>query len=392
MKGHRYWMAVVFFLLAAAPGFWWPVLANILTAYGLEDWKVGVFLVPPIAGMISPLIFGAQVDRRFQAQKVLAWIMISGAGFLYLAFHAMEEGWGGGWVFGLFLVNGFISAPAWSLLTTITLSNLADPGKSFGSFRVWGTLGWMIAGWLVSWLALDFSATTGKAAAGIRILAGGCCFLLPVTLPKGAKARNWMDVLGLSAIKLLKDRDLFVYYSTALLFTIPLSAYYLHTPEHLADLGIKKVSAAMTTAQAMETVAMLAMGVVIARYRVKTILLVAIGAGVLRYGFYAMDEVSWLILGITLHGICWTFFFEAGKVFVHRRVEEGVRTQAQALLTFFTGGIAGLVGVPFVEWLKSSVVPEYGWSLYWNLLTVLNCLAMAIFAIGYRGLPVNRDR
>jgi len=386
MKGHPYWMAVVFFLLASAPGFWFPALTNVLESYGLGGWQMVVFLVPPIAGMISPLIFGAQVDQRLEAQKVLGWIMLLGAGFLFMAFHALEQGWGGGWFLTFFIINALISAPAWSLLTTITLSNLTDPGKTFGYFRVWGTIGWMVAGWIVSLSGLDFSAQTGKIGAEVRVLAGFACFLLPVTLPKGAKPKNWADSLGFGAMKLLKDRDLFVYFFTALLFNIPLGAYYLHTPKHLAELGVLKVSAFMTTAQVMETVAMLAMGWVIARYRVKTILLVAIGCGVLRYSFYAVDEITWLVLGITLHGICWTFFFEAGRVFVHRRVEEGMRTQAQALLGFFSGGLGGVIGIFVVNWLYHMIVPTNGWSAYWMTLTAMNCVAMAIFALGYRGL------
>lgn len=380
-------MAVVFFLLASAPGFWFPALTNVLESYGLGGWRVAVFLVPPISGMISPLIFSAQVDQRLEAQKVLGWIMLLGAGFLFMAFYALENAWGGAWFLTFFVINALISAPAWSLLTTITLSNLADPGKTFGYFRVWGTIGWMVAGLIVSLCNLDFSAETGKIGAAVRILAGLACFLLPVTLPKGAKPKSWSDSLGFGAMKLLKDRDLFIYFFTALLFNIPLGAYYLHTPKHLAELGVSKVSAYMTTAQVMETVAMLAMGVVIARYRVKTILLVAIGCGVLRYSFYATNEVTWLVLGITLHGICWTFFFEAGRVFVHRRVEEGMRTQAQALLGFFSGGLGGVIGIFVVNWLYQIIVPSHGWSAYWLTLTAMNCVAMAVFAIGYRGLP-----
>jgi MFS family permease len=267
------------------------------------------------------------------------------------------------------------------------LSSQADPGKTFGYFRVWGTIGWMVAGWIVSASGLDFSAQTGKLGAEVRILAGIACFFLPVTLPKGAKPKSWTGNLGFGALKLLKDRDLFVYFITALLFSIPLGAYYLHTPKHLAELGVTSVSAYMTMAQVMETVAMLAMGWVITRYRVKTILLVAIGCGVLRYTFYSFDEVMWLVLGITLHGICWTFFFEAGRVFVHRRVDEGMRTQAQALLGFFTGGLGTVIGILVVDRLYQAIVPSHGWSAYWMTLTGMNCVAMAFFALGYRGLP-----
>ena len=388
MKGHRYWLAVVFFLLASAPGFWFPALANVLENYGLGSWAVWAFLVPPLAGMISPLIFGAQVDQRLEAQKVLGWIMLLGAGFLYMAFHSLEQNWGGGWFLSFFIINALISAPAWSLLTTITLSSLADPGKTFGLFRVWGTLGWMASSLLVSLWGLDFSAETGKLGAGVRVFAGIACFLLPVTLPKGDKPKKWTDNLGLGALKLLRDRDLFVYFSTALLFSIPLGAYYLHTPKHLKELGVESVSAFMATAQVMETIAMLLMGWVIARFRVKTILLLAIGSGVLRYTFYAFDEFTWLVIGITLHGFCWTFFFEAGRVFVHRRVDEGMRTQAQALLGFFTGGLGTVLGILTVDRLYQLLSPSWGWSGYWAVLTGMNCLALTLFAFGYKGQPI----
>jgi MFS family permease len=388
MKGHRYWLAVVFFLLASAPGFWFPALANVLENYGLGSWAVWAFLVPPLAGMISPLIFGAQVDQRLEAQKVLGWIMLLGAGFLYMAFHSLEQNWGGGWFLSFFIINALISAPAWSLLTTITLSSLADPGRTFGLFRVWGTLGWMASSLLVSLWGLDFSAETGKLGAGVRVFAGIACFLLPVTLPKGDKPKKWTDNLGLGALKLLRDRDLFVYFSTALLFSIPLGAYYLHTPKHLKELGVESVSAFMATAQVMETIAMLLMGWVIARFRVKTILLLAIGSGVLRYTFYAFDEFTWLVIGITLHGFCWTFFFEAGRVFVHRRVDEGMRTQAQALLGFFTGGLGTVLGILTVDRLYQLLSPSWGWSGYWAVLTGMNCLALTLFAFGYKGQPI----
>lgn len=386
MKGHRYWVAVVFFLLAAAPGFWFPALSNTLDNYGLGGWKAIVFAIPPLTGMISPLIFGAQVDQRWQAQKVLGWIMLVGAFFLFMAFYAMQENWGVEWFLFFFSTMALISAPAWSLLTTITLSSLPDPGKTFGYFRVWGTLGWMIASIIVSLLSLDFSAKNGQIAAGVRVLAGAACFFLPITLPKGQLSKNWYDALGLGAMKLLKDRDLFVYFMSVLLFSIPLGAFYMHTPQHLRELGVERTSHFMATGQILETVSMLGMGYVIGRFRVKSILLIAMSCGVLRYVFYGFDNTTWLVAGIMLHGVCWTFFFEAGRVFVHRRVDEGMRGQAQALMGFFSGGLGGVLGILTVSAIFQAVQPEYGWSAYWMILTGMNLLVMTFFAIGYRGL------
>lgn len=391
MKGHRYWVAVVFFLLAAAPGCWWPALANTLKEYGLGSWVAVTFAIPPLASMISPLVFGAQVDQRWQAQKVLGWIMLSGAGFLFMAFYALEHHWGAWWFLFFFGANALISAPAWSLLITITLTSLPDSGKAFGLFRVWGTLGWMVACLVVSIFDWDLSARNGQVAAGIRVLAGAACFLLPVTEPKGEAPKHWTDTLGWGAMRLLKDRDLRVYFLSAFFFMVPIGAFYMHTPVHLKELGAEWISGLMATGQVLETVAMLGMGFVIGRFRVKAILLVAMGCGVLRYTFCAFNQIDWLIAGIMLHGVCWTFLFEAGRVFVHRRVDEGMRGQAQALLGFFTGGLGGVFGVIVVESIHKATVPSFGWEGYWLVLAALNVAAMIYFAIGYRGLPPQKS-
>lgn len=82
-------------MVAGVPGFWFPALSNILISGGLGELKETAFMIPSIAGILSPLVFAAQVDQRFEAQKVLGWIMLSGSVFLFLAFHSIEAGWGG---------------------------------------------------------------------------------------------------------------------------------------------------------------------------------------------------------------------------------------------------------------------------------------------------------
>ena len=282
-KGHPFWLAVVFFLVAGAPGFWVPAMSNILIKHDLGGWKEIAVIVPFFASMISPMIFGAMVDQRYEAQKVLGWIMLIGSIFLFLSFHAIEAGWGG-WAFIFFMgMTSLVMMPAWSLVNTIALGSLENPEKSFGLFRVWGTIGWMCAGVVVSWLVLDFSPTAGKIAAGIRVVAGLACFCLAPVKPKGSKPKNLGEALGFGAFKLLKERDHAVYFLAAFLFHIPLTAYYLHTPMQLEQMGVKAVSAVMATGQILEVVAMLGMGYVISKYRVKTILFTALLLGVVRY-------------------------------------------------------------------------------------------------------------
>ena len=298
--GHRYWIAVVFLLLAAAPGAWVPVLANVLEAKGWDKSITWAFLLPPLAGMISPILFGARADQRIAAEKLLGIIITGGAVFLYAAFLALEKADSPKLFLVLLMVNALISAPGWGLLTTIALNSLEDEEKSFGFYRVWGTIGWVVVGWCVSWFGLDDSPKVGTIAAGVRVLAGLCCFFLPHTPPRATDAKGWRSVLGFDSLRIFRDSDHRVYLISTFLLSVPLAAFYMHTPLHLRDLGFQFVAAGMTVGQIWEIVAFLMMGFWMRRVRIKYIMLVAIACGVLRYVLYAMGGIfphfAWVLV------------------------------------------------------------------------------------------------
>jgi MFS family permease len=391
-KGDRFWLCPAFFLLAAALGFWVPVLANVLHAKGWGSYVTLTFMVLPLSAIISPLIFSARADQVIAAEKLLAIIVATGAILAGVAFMLLEQGKEPILFILFFGLNSLVMAPAWPLLTTITLSSTDHPERDFGKFRVWGSLGWMGAGWLVSLLAMDLSASVGWLSVGASILAAACCFLLPHCPPKGGPPKNALDVLGLRAFRLFKQRDTAMFFGTAFLFSIPLAAYFMHTPQQLRFLGCEQIAAVMTVGQLTEVVAMLMMGWLLRTWSIKSIFVLALICGTLRYLLYAVgasdDSIASVLLGVALHGICWTYFFEAGKVFLARRIEKGIRTQSQALLALFTSGIGGLAGTAFVGWAHGYLVNETtgsGWSDYWWLLTAVCGFCVIGFMIGYRG-------
>ena len=391
-KGDRFWLCPAFFLLAAALGFWVPVLANVLHAKGWGSYVTLTFMVLPLSAIISPLIFSARADQVIAAEKLLGIIVATGAILAGVAFMLLEQGKEPILFILFFGLNSLVMAPAWPLLTTITLSSTDHPERDFGKFRVWGSLGWMGAGWLVSLLAMDLSASVGWLSVGAGILAAVCCFLLPHCPPKGGPPKNVLDVLGLRAFRLFKQRDTAMFFGTAFLFSIPLAAYFMHTPQQLRFLGCEQIAAVMTVGQLTEVVAMLMMGWLLRTWTIKSIFVLALVCGTLRYLLYAVgasdDSIASVLLGVALHGICWTYFFEAGKVFLARRIERGIRTQSQALLALFTSGIGGLAGTAFVGWAHGYLVDETtgaGWSDYWWLLTAVCGFCVIGFMIGYRG-------
>lgn len=385
------WLWIVFFLQGMTPGFWMPALTNILIARGLEGWVAVAFVVPPLAAMFSPLIGGAMADQRIAANRLYAWSSLLGAVVLFAAFAALDAAWNPWWFVGLLGVYSLFSAPAWGFLTTMTLTNLPNGERCFPLVRMGATLGWMAAGWATSYvLHADISPLAGYASAGVRLLGGGLAFMLPHTPPLG-QGSTWQSRIGLDAFTLLKQRDHCVFFVVTALFSIPLTAFYMYAPELLKVLGDRHSTATMTIAQVTEVVGMLLVGTVMLRFRIKTVLLWALGLSVVRFGMSAYagasGSIHWHIAGIVLHGVCYTFYFITAQVFLDRRVEPGLRGQAQGLLILVSSGLGPLVGALLCGWLRNHLVTAdgQGWMVFWAILAAMIAGCCGLLAVFYQG-------
>lgn len=385
----RLWL--VFFLQGMTPGFWMPALTNIFKARGLESWVALVFIVPPLCAMISPLIGGALADQRVAADRLFAWTSLMGSIALLAAFGSLHAGWNTWWFVGLLGSYSLLSGPAWGLLTTIALTHLSNGERKFPLVRLGATLGWMLAGVTTSYvLKADTSPIAGYASAATRFSVGILAFLLPFTPPLG-KGSSWKSRLGLDAFSLMKHRDHCVFFVVTAIYSIPLTAFYMYAPELLKTLGDQRSTATMTLAQLTEVAAMLLVGSVMLRFRVKTVLLWSLGLSVVRFGMsaYAGESglIGWHIAGIMLHGMCYTFYFITAQVFLDRRVDPGMRGQAQGLLSLVTSGLGPLVGAVVCGWLRRNHVTDdgQGWMDFWAILAGIIALCFVVFAIFYHG-------
>ncbi len=386
----------VFFLLGMTPGFWFPALTNILGARGLAAWVPAVFVVPPVCALISPLIGGALADQRVSADRLFAWSSLICAGALAAAFWCLDAGWHPAWFVGLLGMYSLFSGPAWGLLATISLTSLEHGERQFPLVRVGATVGWVIAGLLTSYgLRMDTSPAAGYMGAVARLLAALAAFLLPPTPPLG-QGTSWQSRLGLDAFQLFKQRDPCVFFLVTMLFSIPLSAFYMYGPEFLRDLGDVRSTGTMTIGQVSEVAAMLLVGTVMVKFRVKTVLLWALGLSVVRFGMSAVaglnGVVAWHIAGIALHGVCYTFYFITAQVFLDRRVEPGLRGQAQGLLVMVSGGLGPLAGALVCGYLRAHcVMPDgQGWAVFWAILAAMIAGCFMIFAVFYQGRDAER--
>lgn len=382
----------VFFFHGMTPGFWLPALTNILRARGLGDWVAAVFVVPPVCALISPLIGGALADQRIAADRLFAWSSVMCSVVLVAAFGSLDAGWHPAWFVALMGLYSLLSGPTWGLLATVSLTNLSHGERQFPLVRVGATLGWVCGGLITSYvLHADTSPLAGYASAVARLVAGIAAFMLPHTPPLGGGS-SWKSRLGLNAFGLLKHRDQCVFFVVTALFSIPLSAFYMYGPEFLKALGDKHPTGTMTIAQVLEVASMLLIGAVMTRFRVKTVLLWALGLSALRYAMSAnaglTGAIYWHIAGVALHGVCYTFYFITAQVFLDRRVDPGLKGQAQGLLAMVSGGLGPLLGAVICGWLRNHCVGAdgQGWSLFWGILAAMIAGCFAIFAVFYQGL------
>jgi MFS family permease len=382
-------LSVLFFLHGHALGLWSVNISNVLKAHGLEHIVAYVYACNGIAAIVAPLAIGALADQRMSPVRVLRWLGLGASIFLALMFTGIERGWGAGWVLVLAQIHALWSVPSFGITTSLVLSRLHTPQQQFGPVRLWATMGWMAAGWMVSWvLRADSSVVSGYAACVAWI----ATVLFSFTFPSGMEVlpkrhRNWREILGLDALHLLRHPDHKVVFITAALLNMVLAAFYPFTPLHLEALGIGHSTAVMSVGQITEAICMLWLGLLLGHVRLKWVFLAGIGFGVLRFGLFALNVPPAMYLGIFLHGACYTLFVITAQIYLEQRIPHEMRARAQALLTLMMGGIGNLVGsIGCGLWLKFSKADDnVQWPVFWLGLTIVTFAVFVFFAVAYRG-------
>lgn len=383
------WM--VFFLQGMAPGLWIPALTNILGSMGLREWVPWAFVVSPVCALISPLIVGALADQRAPANRLFVWSSVVASMGLLAAFWVLDSGAHPLWFLGFVGIVSLAGGPSWGLLATVSMTHLKHPERTFPLVRVGATVGWIAGGLITSFLLnSDTSVLCGYVAAGTRLAAALAAMLLPLTLPLGV-AGSWKSNLGLDAFVLMKQRDHLVFFLVTALYSIPITSIYMYGPEFLKVLGDPRPTGSMTVAQMLEAVSMFALGAMMTRMRVKSLLMWSLGLSVLRFALSATAGwtgfVGWHLGGIALHGMCYTFYFVTAQIFLDRRVDPGLKGQAQGLLSMVSGGLGPLIGALVCGWLREYFVADgvHGWDAFWMSLSAMAALCFLVFGLFYRG-------
>jgi nucleoside transporter len=360
-------------------------LGNNLGASGAET--AMAFSTQSWGAIIAPLFIGLIADRYFNAERILGVLHLIGGGLMYLMAQAVNFDTFYPYVFGYMIVY----MPTLALVNSVSFNQMKDPAKEFSLIRVFGTIGWIVAGLVISYLSWDsLEAIAAGALANTFLMVSGASFILGLfsfTLPKtppsntGAEALSIGDVLGFDALKLLKDRNFLMFFITSILICIPLAFYYQQANPFLVELGMENPTGKMTLGQISEVLFMLLLPVFFKKFGFKKTILVGMLAWAVRYTLFAYGNTGeltfMLIMGIALHGICYDFFFVSGQIYTDFKAGDKIKSAAQGLITLATYGVGMLVGFWVAGQISDTYLLENGthnWEMIWML--------PAAFAIG----------
>jgi nucleoside transporter len=342
-------LSAMMFLQFFVWGAWFVTLYLVLGANNLAAIIGDSYTTAPLAAIIAPLFLGLVADRFFSSEKVMGALLLLGGGLMLLVPGAVAAG-NGSLVFWLFLGHMLCYMPTLGLGNTIVFSNL--PSEVFPKVRVWGTIGWIAAGLVAGFLGWSKSVNLFWMAGGVSVFLGAYCFTLPHTPPPMAgKPLDVRSVLMLDAFKMLAKPSFLVFIICATLICIPLAYYFANTSGFLYNMGFEQPASAMTIGQMSEIFFMLLIPFFFRKLGVKWMILIGMGAWVLRYllfSYGASEQVGWMLLaGIALHGICYDFFFVTGFMYADRAAPKEIRGQVQSMLVFFTQGVGMFIGFKF---------------------------------------------
>lgn len=370
-----------------------------------------VYSCTAIAALMAPLLLGLLADRLFAAQRLLGVLHLAGAALFFAAaefctheqaeLRAGDDPAGNAWTFSvlmaLMMANAFVTIFTLTLCNVTGFRNLREPRKSYGNIRMFGTLAWIFVNVALDLIGNPLSAQPLYVAAGGSLVMGLYSFTLPHT-PPARLGKGIAEAVGLPALKMFRHVGFRVLIISGLCMAAVQQFYGVYANPFLRDLGAPKPTALQALSQVSEAFCLMVFPVFLARYGFKVTLALGLAGWVVRNALFATGYLPVIgILGLPLHGMCFTFFFLVSNVYVDRHAPPHLRASAQGILTFTVGGVGTLLG----NYLSGQVLEEMqaggsvAWTWFWLVPAAAAGLVFAAFVAFFRDdhhVPAGRPK
>lgn len=399
-------LAVMFFLQFFVWGSWLITIGNYwFTTKGWSGSDFGIiFSSMGIASLFMPALMGMVADRWINVEKLYAGLHILTAVALFYIPQINSPH-----VFFIGILTAMIFymptiALANSVAYTILKNNNLDIIKDFPPIRVFGTIGFIAAMWIVNLTGNKASENQFYIASVAAVLLGLYSLTMPECPPLRTKAgkKSLTQALGLDAFRLLKDKQMALFFVFAMFLGAALqltNAYgdlfldeFKHIPEYANSFIVKYSTLIMSISQISETLFILAIPFFIKRFGIKNVLLISIIAWVFRFGLFGFgnptDGLWMIILSCIIYGMAFDFFNISGSLFIETSVRPEIRSSAQGLFMMMTNGIGAVMGSSISGWLIQTyyTAPDgtKDWQSIWLVFAGYATVVGILFAIFFK--------
>jgi nucleoside transporter len=393
-------LSIMMFLQFFIWGAWYATGGNYMKTHGMANVIYLAYMTSAVGAIISPFFLGMIADRFFPVQKVLGIMHILSGIFVFSAPFFAEGSFVSAPLFlGFLLLHMLCYMPTVNLAAATAFHILDNREKQFPLIRLFGTLGWITAGIIVSKLLKGDTTAMPMRISGIGgILMGFYSFTLPHIPTSGAgKKISFRDVIGADAFAKLKSRSFIIFIISLLLISLPFAAYFSYVPVFLQSANIANPAFKMTFGQMSEIIFLLVLPWFFARFGLKWVLLTGMLAWATRYALFALaapGAIGWMIMaGILLHGCCYDFVYVAGQIYIDKKATPDIRAQAQGLFVLVSYGVGqGLgtlaAGGIFNRFMANGISLS-NWQHFWTIPLLFSAVVSILFIFGFREKVTN---
>ncbi len=320
-----------------------------------------IFSTLALSSLFMPALTGIIADKWVNAEKLYGILHILYGAILFYVPSVNDPDTLYYVIFGAMICYMPTISLSNSIAYYILKENKFDVIKSFPPIRVWGTIGFIAAMWITNLTGSKANSNQFIIGGIAAILLGLYSFSLPKCPPPRSikKEAGIIEQLGLNAFKLFGNYKMTLFFIFSMFLGAALQLTNMYGDSFLS--GFESVAAykdsfvvkystiILSISQMSETLFILAIPFFLKKFGIKTVMLFAMLAWVLRFGLFAYGDptmfgTSLIVLSCIVYGMAFDFFNISGSLFVETSTDASIRSSAQGLFMMMTNGVGAYLG------------------------------------------------
>lgn len=407
-------LIVMNFLQFAVWGAYLTSMGRYLGGAGLGDVIGWFYAMQGIVSLFMPAVMGIVADRWVPAQRLLGYChLLSGLLMIAAGVYGLASGITGvefAPLFALYSLSVAFYMPTLGLANSVAYTALdrvhLDSVKAFPPIRTFGTIGFICSMWVVDLTGFQDTAMQFVVSGLLGLLLFAYSFTLPpCPVTSGGRSKSLAEALGLKAFTLFKRRKIALFFIFSVLlgaslqitngYANPFLDSFKSMPEYADTFGVQHSNILISLSQASEALCILMIPFFLKRYGIKTVMLIAMVAWVLRFGLFGLgdpgDGVWMFVLSMLVYGVAFDFFNISGSLFIDKETTTSMRSSAQGIFILMTNGVGATVGTlgaqavvnSYID-MDSSLPQNEQWSHVWFIFAAYALVVAIAFAVLFR--------